>query len=177
MTDNVRDGADAPDSPERRRLFLGACAGASALVGASLATVAGRVLLSPLTAAESGAGTRLDLGALADFESVRAGHGPREVVVEQPLEDGYSTRKVKARVLVVKDAKAASGLAVLSATCSHLGCGVAWNAEKKSFVCPCHGGVYAEDGSVTSGPPPKPLARLTFVAEGGRLSLDPSKAS
>jgi len=37
---------------------------------------------------------------------------------------------------------------------------VRWNAPKKQFLCPCHGGVYDRDGRVVSGPPPRPLERL-----------------
>ena len=45
----------------------------------------------------------------------------------------------------------------LSATCSHLGCRVRWDAPRKQFLCPCHGGVYDRDGKVVAGPPPRGL--------------------
>ncbi len=45
----------------------------------------------------------------------------------------------------------------LSATCSHLGCRVRWDAPKKQYLCPCHGGVYDRDGKVVAGPPPRGL--------------------
>ena len=41
--------------------------------------------------------------------------------------------------------------------CTHLGCPVRWVADAKLFLCPCHGGVYYADGTVSAGPPPKPL--------------------
>ena len=44
-----------------------------------------------------------------------------------------------------------------SAICTHLGCIVQWHDDKKSFVCPCHGGIYDYNGKVTFGPPPRPL--------------------
>jgi Rieske Fe-S protein len=84
------------------------------------------------------------------------------------------TRKGKERVYVVADASAPSGLAVLDTTCTHLGCGVSWNAERKAFLCPCHGGMYDAAGRVIGGPPPRPLARLPFKVEGGRVSRDAS---
>ena len=40
-----------------------------------------------------------------------------------------------------------------SVNCAHLGCPVRWIAGANLFMCPCHGGVYYEDGSVASGPP------------------------
>ena len=45
----------------------------------------------------------------------------------------------------------------MSATCSHLGCQVHWDAKGKNFRCPCHGGVYDPAGKVVAGPPPRPL--------------------
>lgn len=46
-----------------------------------------------------------------------------------------------------------------SVVCTHLGCPVRWLQDAKLFMCPCHGGVYYEDGSVAGGPPPHPLPR------------------
>ena len=110
---------------------------------------------------------------LTAFAPTRDGQaGPQEIVITRTLVDGYMTRRVKERVAVVADPHAAAGLAVLSTTCTHLGCGVSWSAERKAFLCPCHGGVYAPDGTVIGGPPPHALARLPFVVEAGRLSLD-----
>ena len=55
---------------------------------------------------------------------------------------------------------------VLHARCSHLGCSVKWENEGSRFLCPCHGGIYAEDGAVLKGPPPRPLTRLEVKIEG-----------
>ncbi len=51
--------------------------------------------------------------------------------------------------------------------CTHLGCPVRWLPDAELFMCPCHGGVYYQDGRVASGPPPRPLIRYpTRVANG-----------
>lgn len=47
-----------------------------------------------------------------------------------------------------------------SRVCTHLGCIVSWDEQKKQFHCPCHGGIYDAGGNVVSGPPPAPLNRL-----------------
>jgi len=43
--------------------------------------------------------------------------------------------------------------------CTHLGCPVRWEPGARLFMCPCHGGVYYQDGTVAGGPPPEPLRR------------------
>lgn len=51
----------------------------------------------------------------------------------------------------------------LSAICTHLGCIVRWHPEVREFICPCHGGTYRLNGTVVSGPPPHPLAKIDVV--------------
>jgi len=57
----------------------------------------------------------------------------------------------------------------MSNICTHLGCRVRWVADKDGFFCPCHNGVFAKDGSVVSGPPPRPLDRFESKVEDGIL--------
>ena len=51
-----------------------------------------------------------------------------------------------------------SGFSALSMVCTHLGCTV--EAKADGFACPCHGSLYAEDGSLKRGPAAQPLAVL-----------------
>jgi len=150
-------------------------------IGSSLAiasTVSGAVLafiLGPLLRRSPREPVLLDVGPASAFEALRAGAlQPEEILVERTVEDGYMTRRVKERFAVVRDGRAASGLAALVTTCSHLGCGVSWDRGRNAFLCPCHGGVYGPDGAVLAGPPPRPLTRLALVAAGGRVLLDAS---
>jgi thiosulfate dehydrogenase [quinone] large subunit len=52
-----------------------------------------------------------------------------------------------------------------NATCTHQGCPVSPVAS--GFRCPCHGATYDQNGQVTGGPAPSPLARIPVrIADG-----------
>ena len=58
---------------------------------------------------------------------------------------------------------------VFAINCAHLGCPVRWFAQSRLFMCPCHGGVYYEDGSLASGPPPRGLFEYAYQVRDGKL--------
>jgi len=61
-----------------------------------------------------------------------------------------------------------------SINCTHLGCPVRWLAEANLFMCPCHGGVYYQDGTVAAGPPPLPLPRYPVRVKDGDVQIQTS---
>lgn len=58
-----------------------------------------------------------------------------------------------------------------SPKCTHMGCNVSWNRQAHRFECPCHGGMYDEEGRVIAGPPPKPLQRFQTRVENDIIYL------
>lgn len=61
------------------------------------------------------------------------------------------------------------GLVALSKVCTHLGCLLEYDRDRKGLFCPCHAGVYDLEGNVVSGPPQRPLTRLPLSAEGDNI--------
>ena len=60
----------------------------------------------------------------------------------------------------------------LSATCTHAGCTVGYNAARSNVVCPCHGGTYnVSTGAVISGPPPAALTKYSTSLSGNILTI------
>ncbi len=58
---------------------------------------------------------------------------------------------------------------VFAINCTHLGCPVRWFPESGLFMCPCHGGVFYENGAHAAGPPPRGLYQYEHKVEGGKL--------
>ena len=77
------------------------------------------------------------------------------------------------RVFLFREGKK---IRAVSAVCTHLGCTV--NLAGKGFHCPCHGSVFDPEGSVLSGPAPKPLAWFELTLSRDRhLVIDTSRAT
>jgi nitrite reductase/ring-hydroxylating ferredoxin subunit len=54
-----------------------------------------------------------------------------------------------------------------SRLCTHATCPIYYRAAQNTFECPCHQGFFSvADGSVLSGPPPRPLPRVTIERRG-----------
>ncbi|MUG91280.1 Rieske 2Fe-2S domain-containing protein [Scytonema sp. UIC 10036] len=70
-------------------------------------------------------------------------------------------------VIIIRNPTENNGLIAVNSTCTHAGCAVNWEANQKSFVCPCHESKFAPDGKVLGGPATKPLQTYTAKLEGG----------
>lgn len=123
------------------------------------ATFAGIVvpIISYLWPKESGAGYGgpTDVGSTTDFA---VGSGTVVSVGDKP-------------VMVVNTK--AGGLKAYTAICTHLGCVVQWDDRKDIIHCPCHDGFFnPANGTVVSGPPPKPLTAYELAVKDGHVLID-----
>jgi Rieske Fe-S protein len=155
----VSSPAPTPDGP-RRQALVRLITTVHAAIGATLASVVGGAALAPSFTAHTP--RWLDASAL---DGLDAG-GPTTVTLRIPRQDGY--RQVVDR-RVVYLSRDGDGVRALDSTCSHLGCRTRFDAERRTFVCPCHGGAYDLDGRVVAGPPPAPLRRIETRVEAGRV--------
>ena len=59
-----------------------------------------------------------------------------------------------------------------TATCTHLGCTVAYRPDQPGFFCKCHQGKYDDNGENIPGTRPKlPLTELTVIDKGTELEI------
>ena len=63
-------------------------------------------------------------------------------------------------------------LRAFNAVCTHLDCTVQYQPGASRIWCACHDGVFGLGGNVVSGPPPRPLERLTVNVRGEPGSED-----
>jgi len=81
-----------------------------------------------------------------------------------PAEDVYEMVDLNGRPLAIIQRAGASPLAI-SLACTHLGCRVHWQPKPRTFLCPCHMGIFDERGRVLSGPPPSSLPQYQVSVE------------
>ncbi len=97
----------------------------------------------------------------------------RWVTFENPLRQPWETLPGKTGVYVrylgKKDGR--PDYWVFAANCAHLGCPVTWFPESGLFMCPCHGGVYYENGDRASGPPPRGLYKCDWRVHNAKLEI------
>jgi cytochrome b6-f complex iron-sulfur subunit len=63
----------------------------------------------------------------------------------------------------------ADRVVALSAVCTHLRCILGYDSRRRSLVCPCHEGRFDLSGTVTAGPPPRPLASYDVSVRAGEI--------
>jgi len=163
--------------PQERRGFLAAIlAGAGALATAGLSVPLLRYARPPQGGTGTAGGTDwMDLGALEDFQPEAA---PVRRNLQVPQLDGWQ-RVVQAHSVYIQRTEV-NEVRVLSSTCPHLGCSVAWKDDHGCFVCPCHEGRFNPRGERLAGPPPRGLDALECQVEEGRVKvrfIQPTKIS
>jgi glycine/D-amino acid oxidase-like deaminating enzyme/nitrite reductase/ring-hydroxylating ferredoxin subunit len=106
------------------------------------------------TLAAAGDFARENLNVAAQFVDLVTG-GDVDSPDQVKPGSGAVIRRGMAKRAVYRDEH--GGVHERSAVCPHLGCIVAWNSFERGWDCPCHGSLYAADGTVLNGPSPVSL--------------------
>lgn len=148
----------------RRGFITGAICTLASLMGGVFATSVSTYLLGNPQAEDTG---WADAGDISDLQP----GAPQQVSFSRSREDGWRLQNERATAWVVIDDH--MDVTAFSPRCTHLGCAYHWQANRKEFVCPCHGSVFSEDGHVVSGPADRPLDRYAVKVDADRLWLGP----
>ena len=154
------------DRPTRRAILVKIGLLLNAAVGAVLAVPVLRYVLSPVTRQrKQGDGAWISLGSLDKFPT-----GQTRLATYQhpsaPPSDG-ETAETPCWVRHLEG----NTFQVFAINCAHLGCPVRWFPQSNLFMCPCHGGVYYQDGSRASGPPERGMFEYSYKVEQGTLLI------
>ena len=63
----------------------------------------------------------------------------------------------------------------MSGKCTHLGCAVPWDKDKKKFICPCHASQFDMSGNVLSSPAPRALDLFEVTIVNKTIQVDIGK--
>ena len=156
----------SPDQLTRRSLFMRIGILLNGIVGAILAVPVVRYLLSPVALDRKGNyESWVLLGDLDQFPSGQTRLATYRNPIVNPT-DG-DTADIACWVRNVDG----QSFQVFAINCAHLGCPVRWFPQSGLFMCPCHGGVYYENGEHASGPPPRGLYHCVSQVVDGKVEI------
>lgn len=153
MDDSLR--LESPSLSRRQLLNFLTGAAVAATAGSAL-YVAGKFFIPPAESAGAG-------GAIIAKDILG-----NPIPATQLLAEAPGTRALVAGLageptyLIVRDDHTLDTMGIVD-NCTHLGCTFPWNPTEQQFQCPCHGSLYAPDGTVIRGPAPLPL-KIVHVA-------------
>ncbi len=101
--------------------------------------------------------------AISSSRMIRAGH-------IDAFEPGSVTAFVRGQFYLICHDD--GGFLALSGKCTHLGCAVPWDKDKKKFICPCHASQFDITGNVLSSPAPRALDLFTITIVNKNIQVD-----
>jgi quinol---cytochrome c reductase iron-sulfur subunit, bacillus type len=155
------EGSDETGVTARRKFLAQLIAASVAFLAAVLGIPAVGAAVGPALKREE-----TDWVSLGSVDSFQVGV-PKAVNVTDVQRDGWIETTTIKGVWVVR--QSADAFAVFNGRCTHLGCAYSWQNGQHQFACPCHAGVFAIEGKVLAGPPPRPLDTLDTRIVAGDL--------
>lgn len=162
MADQDNHDSDSLHTP-RRRFFSWAIGVMGGIIGLALGIPILGYAISPALKREGKPWA--DAGPVSNLKTGE----PTKVEYLIERRDGWieTTNQHSAWVLRGAD----GSLVAYDPRCTHLGCPYSWDTVQKRFFCPCHDAVFAIDGAVVTGPPPRPLDRYKVDVRSDRVMI------
>ena len=159
------DSSELLGNPDRRRFLKQATFGLGTVSALALGGVLASATIGPSLRKKPKQWIRLESTEALPVGKITT------VVMHYDTQNGFHKSRVSKSVMIDRGPDV-NNIVVFNTTCTHLGCAVHWDKNKKLFVCACHGGMFDKDGNVTAGPPPRPLDRYIFKVEDGQLFVE-----
>jgi Rieske Fe-S protein len=165
-------GAFEGETITRRRLMTATASAAGAVAAAAFTLPALGFAIAPVF--DQTPDTWQEVGPLSQFTD--SDYRTEVITIEQGVGEAgvsiaYVRRHNRAIDGPIRDQY--DRVIAISSRCVHVGCPVRYVAASRSFVCPCHGGVYDFRGLRTGGPPPRPLDRFYTLVRAGIVYVGP----
>lgn len=152
------------DPIDRRRFLIRVIA----VIFSGIAAAIGAPAVAFMVGPSRKAANRHEVVSLGSVSRVEL-RAPTLVKAAVERKTGWVTTKETLGVYVKTDD--GRNFVAMSNICTHLACLVRWVEDERKFYCPCHAGIYDENGNVLSGPPPRPLDRYDITVDDGTLLL------
>jgi menaquinol-cytochrome c reductase iron-sulfur subunit len=150
----------------RRGFVAGMVALLGSIIGVIIGLPAIGYLLSPaLKKSQSGTDTWVPLGLVDEIPVDE----PTLFTFTRTKQTGWERTANSYGIYVLK--KPDGQIETFSNICTHLSCRVSWHEDQDQYVCPCHDGRFAKDGSIISGPQPRPLDQYDHKIEDGTIMI------
>jgi menaquinol-cytochrome c reductase iron-sulfur subunit len=149
------------DNLDRRAFMKAAIVSIGGIIGAAIGIPAIPYIIGPAQKQDNADWIRL--GAVSKVEL----NVPTLFKMTIETQTGWVSSEEEFSVYVLTEN--GQDYSVMSNVCTHLGCRVRWIPEEGEFFCPCHNAVFAKDGSVVDGPPPRPLDKFEYKVEDGSI--------
>ncbi len=123
-----------------------------------------------IAACSNGSGTSASSPTASSVAAAPTEGGTTVVALDQA---GFVEITVKGKpATIVRNPDKKDEILAVNTICTHKGCTVAWKADQKAFVCPCHGAKFRASGAVTGAPAEKPLTPYQVKVTGNQITVE-----
>lgn len=149
---------------DRRKFLIRAVNAGGLLIGAILAIPAAITAIAPGLLDRRKESWR----PVAALDSFAPGETTRAIV---EIERNDWSRSLRKQLIYVRR-EPSDEVIVFSRNCTDLSCPITWDGGSRTFLCPCHGGIFSREGTPMAGPPKRPLYRFNNRVRDGILEVD-----